>query len=60
MTVAVVEMQLRLASVVYAPLYALFIVGPPALLVELWWDSRAPSHTARKSEAAGRGLSDSH
>ena len=37
--VAVVEMLLRLASVVYAPLYALFLVGPLALLVELWWDS---------------------
>ena len=51
--VAIVEMLLRLASVVYAPLYALFIVGPPALLVELWWDSRAPAHTARKSQAVG-------
>ena len=55
--VAVVEMLLRLASVIYAPLYALFIVGPPALLVELWWDSRAPSHTPRKSQAVGRCLS---
>jgi hypothetical protein len=39
--VAVVEMALRLADAIYAPLYALFLVGPPALLFELWWDSRA-------------------
>ncbi|MEQ1907583.1 MAG: hypothetical protein ABMA15_02120 [Vicinamibacterales bacterium] len=38
--VALVEMGLRLADVVYAPLYALFIVGPPTLLLELWWDER--------------------
>ena len=29
--VALVEMLLRLAEVVYAPFYALFLVGPPAL-----------------------------
>ena len=38
--VAVVEMGLRLGGVVYAPLYALFLVGPAALAFELWWDSR--------------------
>jgi enediyne biosynthesis protein E5 len=38
--VAVVEMILRLRGVIYAPLYALFLVGPPALLFELWWDER--------------------
>jgi len=32
--VAVVEMILRLNEVVYAPFYALFIVGPLAMLVE--------------------------
>ena len=32
--VAFVEMLLRLAEVVYAPLYALFLVGPAALLIE--------------------------
>jgi len=32
--VAFVEMLLRLAEVVYAPLYALFMVGPAALLIE--------------------------
>jgi Na+-translocating ferredoxin:NAD+ oxidoreductase RnfD subunit len=38
--VAVVEMILRLNQVIYAPFYALFLVGPTALLVEMWRDSR--------------------
>ncbi len=35
-----VEMILRLSHVVYAPFYALFLVGPAALLIEMWFDSR--------------------
>ena len=38
--VAVVEMLLRLEQSVYAPLYALFLVGPPALLIEMWLNTR--------------------
>ena len=38
--VALAEMLLRLNQVIYAPLYALFIVGPPALLIEIWIKSR--------------------
>ncbi len=38
--VAVVEMILRLNQVVYAPFYALFLVGPCALLTQMWLDSR--------------------
>ena len=38
--VAVVEMILRLRQVVYAPFYALFMVGPVAMLIEIWMDSR--------------------
>lgn len=38
--VALLEMILRLHQVVYAPFYALFIVGPTAMLVEIWMDSR--------------------
>jgi enediyne biosynthesis protein E5 len=34
--VASLEMVLRLAQNVYAPYYALFIVGPIALLIEMW------------------------
>jgi enediyne biosynthesis protein E5 len=43
--VAVVEMILRLRQVVYAPFYALFIVGPAAMLVEIWMDSRRANST---------------
>ncbi len=46
--VAVVEMILRLNQVIYAPFYALFLVGPAALLIEMWRDSRrsvsVPAH----------------
>lgn len=38
--VALVEMVLRLFQSVYAPFYALFIVGPAANLVEMWLHSR--------------------
>ena len=38
--VALVEMLLRLDQIVYAPFYALFIVGPAAFLLEMWLDSR--------------------
>ena len=40
--VALVEMILRLNQVVYAPFYALFFVGPVALLIEMWLQSRRP------------------
>jgi hypothetical protein len=38
--VAFVEMLMRLQEIVYAPFYALFVVGPVALLVEQWLDRR--------------------
>ena len=38
--VALVEMVLRLNESVYAPLYALFLVGPAANLIEIWWQVR--------------------
>ena len=44
--VAFVEFLLRLNEVVYAPFYGLFIVGPIAMLVDIWLDSRRrPSRT---------------
>jgi enediyne biosynthesis protein E5 len=43
--VAVAEMLLRLRQIVYAPFYALFLVGPAALLIEMWIDSRRASST---------------
>jgi enediyne biosynthesis protein E5 len=44
--VALVEMILRLNQVVYAPFYALFFVGPTAMLIEIWLDSRRASPAA--------------
>jgi enediyne biosynthesis protein E5 len=44
--VALVEMILRLYESVYAPLYALFLVGPAANLIEIWWHSRKPATAA--------------
>src|SRR5882757_10720545 len=38
--VAAVEMVMRLDQSIYAPLYALFVVGPTAMLVEMWLNSR--------------------
>jgi len=38
--VALAEMVMRLRQIVYAPFYALFLVGPSALLLEMWLDSR--------------------
>ena len=38
--VAVAEMILRLAEVVNAPFFALTIVGPAALALDIWWRSR--------------------
>jgi enediyne biosynthesis protein E5 len=37
--VALVEMFLRFGQSVYAPLYALFCVGPVALLIEMWLET---------------------
>jgi len=44
--VAFVEMLLRLNQVVHAPLYALFLVGPAAMLIEIWLESRRPVSTS--------------
>jgi Na+-translocating ferredoxin:NAD+ oxidoreductase RnfD subunit len=38
--VALAEFVLRLNQIVYAPIFALFFVGPAANLIEIWWDSR--------------------
>jgi hypothetical protein len=44
--VAFVELLLRLNQVVYAPLYALFLVGPVAMLIEIF-HAKAPSQAAK-------------
>jgi len=41
--VALAEMVMRMYQIVYAPFYALFIVGPTAMLIEIWLDSRRAS-----------------
>jgi Na+-translocating ferredoxin:NAD+ oxidoreductase RnfD subunit len=38
--VALVEMMLRLQENVHAPYYALFLVGPTANLIDIWWHAR--------------------
>jgi hypothetical protein len=35
--IAIVEFFLRLAEFIAAPFYALFLVGPAAMLVEIYW-----------------------
>jgi len=52
--VAVVEMILRLNEVVYAPFYALFLVGPAALLVDEWLHARGAAGNA--AQAGERSL----
>ncbi|HET6646855.1 MAG TPA: RnfABCDGE type electron transport complex subunit D [Pyrinomonadaceae bacterium] len=47
--VAFMEMLLRLNQVVYAPLYALFIIGPTAMLIDIWLESRAPRAQATQA-----------
>lgn len=38
--IAVAEAILRLDRVVHAPYYALFLVGPTANVIEIWWSGR--------------------
>lgn len=43
--VASVEFVMRLGEIVHAPFYALFIVGPIALLIEMWLNERRSAAT---------------
>jgi hypothetical protein len=53
--VAFAEFLLRLHQVVYAPFYALFIVGPAAMLIEMRMDSRrAPTASVGAGASAAR------
>jgi Na+-translocating ferredoxin:NAD+ oxidoreductase RnfD subunit len=49
-TVALLETFLRLNEIVYAPYYALFIVGPTALLIETWLDWCSAADGAKRSQ----------
>lgn len=53
--VAVVEMFFRFGQSVYAPLYALFWVGPIAMLIAMWLDARRtkPSPAAVLTPSSG-------
>jgi len=53
--VAVLEMFFRFDQSVYAPLYALFWIGPIALLIEMWLDARRtrPSSAAVLTPSSG-------
>lgn len=55
--VALLEMFFRLDQSIYAELYALFWIGPIALLVEMWLDSRrakaAPTEAPALATASG-------
>ncbi len=53
--VAVVEALLRLGEVIYAPFYALFLVGPPALAIDIWWSERRAEAGTGRQIAAARG-----
>lgn len=55
--VAFVEMLLRMAEVIYAPFYALFLVGPAALLFEMWRKSEARGEPSRGEEPDARFFS---
>ncbi len=52
--VALIEFFLRLGQVVYAPIYALFLVGPAANLIEIWFDSRLETAQSSGDSTATR------
>lgn len=49
--VALAEMTLRLNRVVHAPYYALFLVGPTANIVDIWWRGRGEPAGAKPTAA---------
>jgi hypothetical protein len=53
--VALVEMILRLSEVIHAPYYALFLVGPTALVAELAWKRRRPAKATASDATALEG-----
>jgi enediyne biosynthesis protein E5 len=59
-TVALVEAILRLNRVVHAPYYALFLVGPAANVLEIWWDSRRRVDRANREDLSTAEATDIH
>ena len=52
--VALAEFFLRLDQVVYAPIFALFFVGPAANLIEIWLDSRRDATLSNEVSTTSR------
>ena len=50
--IAAVEMLFRFGQSVDAPLYALFLVGPVAMLLEMWLNSRRPAALGHEETSA--------
>ncbi|PQJ34705.1 hypothetical protein BSZ35_08925 [Salinibacter sp. 10B] len=61
--IAIVEFFLRLAEFIAAPFYALFLVGPAAMLVDLYWtedeDEGASSVETDAAPVSGAGVESS-
>lgn len=53
--IAFVEMIFRLNEAVYAPFYALFIVGPIAMIIEKWWKENKQQASEPTSEIQAEG-----
>lgn len=53
--VAAVESVMRMDQSIYAPLYALFVVGPTAMLIEMWWNSRHSASVSATPASAPAG-----
>jgi hypothetical protein len=54
--IAAVEAVFRLMQFVYAPFYALFLVGPIANLIEIWQDEKKKQSQDRTKQSSGRTL----
>jgi Na+-transporting NADH:ubiquinone oxidoreductase subunit NqrB len=50
--IAVVEMIMRLGQFIYAPFYALALVGPPAMIYEIWQDGKREAAAQAAKQAA--------
>ncbi len=55
--VAAMEHMLRLHQNIHAPYYALFLVGPVANLLEIWWNSRRPAAAPGGTSSGSSGAS---
>ncbi|MDX1639274.1 MAG: RnfABCDGE type electron transport complex subunit D [Balneolaceae bacterium] len=47
--IAAVEMIFRMNEAVYAPFYALFLVGPAAMIIEKWWKEKQRREATKSS-----------